>query len=199
MIKTNKIIRKRQLPGFIAIGLGTVLTAGLAVYSIDEEMGEKYKAPQDKVFNAVSLSVVWLLGMSMLLLVIFEVYKENYAFASHTAREFLKQEMKEHPEFKTFEKVLSNPKALRSVATMISNSLHDSEQKQVMNIVDEMAEKLPGASVQDKVNITKHAHADIIKIIQEHVAVHPEFLNEVLAAMAYADTTYVIPVQQHTK
>lgn len=196
MIKTNKIIRKRLLPGTIIVGIAVPAMFGAFGYMFYDETKD---APiKDDVELALLSAGMAIACSCFLLLPVIETYKDDYAFASHTAREFLKQEMKEHPELKNFEKVLRNPRAIRSVATMISNHLHPSEQKLVMAAIDGMLET-ETKTTAEKVAAVKTAHAKIVKIVQEHAAVYPEFSNEILAAMAYADTTYVIPVQQHTK
>jgi hypothetical protein len=109
--------------------------------------------------------------------------------------------MQEHPEIKEFESVLNNKKALKSVATMISNSLRPSEQERVLYISNELLRKTQNTAItrQEKVMLTKNAYSEIIKIIKEHAAVHPDFINEIYVAMARAETTFVIPTQQHTR
>ena len=109
--------------------------------------------------------------------------------------------MKEHPKIKEFESVLNNKKALKSVATMISNSLRPSEQERVLAVANELLLKTQNTEIKDqeKIALTKKAYSEIIKIIKEHAAVHPDFINEIYAAMAYAETTFVMPTQQHTR
>ena len=110
------------------------------------------------------------------------------------------KEVDEHPEFKPFEKVLSNPRAMKNIATMISNSLRESEQKRILNLACLMEEALEtDISKQKAVFVIKQTHESIVEIVKEHAKVHPEFINELLAAVAYADTTYVIPAQQHVR
>ena len=196
MQKRNKIISKRLLPGTLIVCLAVPAMFASFGYLAHDEI--KNSSAKNNVELIVLSTLMAAACACMLLLPVIEEYKNDYAFASHAAREYLKKEMQEHPELKTFEKVLRNPRAIRSVATMISNSLHKSEQKLVLDAIEEM-NMAETHTKEEKIAVIEQAHAKIVKIIQEHASVHPEFADEVLATMAYADTTYVIPTQQHVR
>ena len=194
----NKIISKRSLPGVVLIGTCAIISACLFTHTVKEEIMSKYDNWQDKALSISTLAFVVVLGTILLSCPIVESYKNDYKFASHSAREFLKQAMKDNPEIKDFANIFNNPKALRSVATMISNSLLPSEEKRVLTAIAEMQQYVYRTKAEE-VAAAKQAHAKIVKVIQEHAAIHPDFINEVYAAMAYADNTYVVPAQQRTR
>ena len=198
MSKTNKIILKHLLPGAIIVSISASAMLGLFGYAVTTD-----KAPysaQNKSAVPVNVLIV-LFGLCFILCILADSYNTDKKFASLVARKFLKQTMQEHPEIKEFESVLYNKKALKSVATMISNSLRPSEQERVLYIANELLRKTQNTDItrQEKVALTKKAYSEIIKIIKEHAAVHPDFINEIYAAMARAETTFVMPTQQHTR
>ena len=196
MQKRNKIISKRLLPATVIAGIAIPF---LFAVLFNTTFNETKDAPKEDKALSFSLSVLFaIFGACFLAIPIADAYSSDYEFASHVAREYLKKEIQEHPELKTFEKVLHNPRALRSVATMISNHLRPSEQKLVMKAIDEMI-STKTRTTAEKIAITKQAHAKIVKIIQEHASVYPEFIDEVLVAMAHADTIYVMPAQQRVR
>ena len=193
MQKRNKIISKRLLPATLIAGIAVPAAFAAFGYMAFDETKDK---PLRESTEFIVLSAMMASACACLVLFpIIVAYKNDYEFASHAAREYLKQEIKNHPEMKTFEKVLSNPRAIRTVATMIANSLHKSEQKLVTAAIEEIVEAETKTKA-DKIAAVKQAHAKIVKVIQEHATTHPEFINEVYATMARADMTYVIPVQQ---
>ena len=194
MQKRNKIISKRLLPVTIFVSL--VIPAMFATFGYmvnDETKGRPFEA-NDKEFIAL-YTILTAICAGLLLLTIVDERKSNYEFASRVAREYLKNEMMEHPEMKAFEKVLRNPRAIRSIATMISNSLRESERKIVISAINEMI-KTETKTREEKIAAVKKAQAKIVKVIQEHASTDHNFINEVYVAMARADTMYVVPTQQ---
>jgi len=136
----------------------------------------------------------------------YEKYKEAEKFSVMVARKHLRNAMKEMPDMKMFSTVLDNPKAMKSIANLISNSLRISEQEKINDIVSDTLAKLHKYQTccleeeeLDRIyrKFFTKAREDIIKVIQGHAAVHPEFIQDIYKAMVYADMTYV--VQQHTR
>ena len=198
MNKTNKIILKHLLPGAIIVTVSASAMLGLFGYAATTD--EVHYSAQNK--NAVPVNVlIVLLGLCFILCILADSYNTDTKFASQVARKFLKQTIQEHPEIKELESVLNNQKALKTVTTMISNSLRPSEQERILYIANELLRKTQNTDItgQEKVMLTKKAYSEIIKIIKEHAAVHPDFINEIYATMARAETTFVMPTQQHTR
>ncbi len=193
-MKANKILLKHLLPTFLTAG--TVITAmtGVIFYAGAQEIKDNKEVRAQDVF----MTAVVFGGLALLILPLIDSYKSSNKFASKTARKYIKQIMQEHPELKDFDSVLTNQQALKSITTMISNSLRPEEQKRVLNIITRVQQYVY-RSTPDAVIAMQAAQKEIIQILQEHAAVHPNFVTEIYAAMAYADTTYVIPARQNVR
>lgn len=193
-MQTNKIIQKHFLPRALISGtiIAAIFTTGTC-YGIN-------KIQESKEVNTQSLVVylIAVIGLLTLSAPIVYDYKNSKRFAANIAYKHIKKNMEEHPELKLFEKVLENPRALNSVATMLSNSLIDSEQKRVLDIVLATV-RHDYSSESEEIAALMKAQGKIMQILQEHASIHPEFINDLYYAMAKADATYVIPSQQFTR
>lgn len=138
------------------------------------------------------------------------VYNNGKKFSDRITSEYIKQFMTKHPDLKIFEKVLYNEKAMNDVAKFLANSLRESEQKQVLNIAHNLQRKLRVYEKYDLHDVairnitTKQisvAQKQILKIINNHVALHPEFTGNLYSVIAHADMIYVPQntIQQHTR
>ena len=81
---------------------------------------------------------------------------------------------------------------------MISNSLRPEEQQRILSVVTNIQQYVY-RSKEDKVVAMLAAQRQIIKILQEHAATDPQFINEIYAQMARAETNYVLPIQQNVR
>ena len=105
-------------------------------------------------------------------------------FMLNAAQEYMKNLMKNKPEFKDFAQVIDNPYATKYLTTVISNSLRESEQKQIVKIIDQTERYFEPLQLEQ-------AYKQIEQIINEHVHLHPEFLPSIYREMAYANHTYI--------
>ncbi len=191
---TNKVLAKHLLPSFLTGGIViTSIFTTLIVTGVQEMKDKKEVRLQD-----IFMSVIILGAISFLFCPLIDSYKGSNMFTSNTARKYLKRCIKEHPELKDFESVFKNPQALKSVATMISNSLRPEEQKRILGAIAKI-QQYTYRSNEEKVVAMLAAQRQIIQILQEHAATDPQFINEIYAQMAYADTTYVMPAQQNVR
>jgi len=202
MLQTNKIISKALLP---KLAITLALSFGVPATCV-------YVAKQ-KIKNSERIGNrdTWLMSLTAFLLFglcfcTYNKYKEAEKFSTIVARKYLKESAKDMPEMKIFDRVLTNPKALTNVANLVFNSLRPSEQKMVKDIVSKAladVQKYEICYLEDEeisaISRKSFAKAreDIIKVIQGHASVHPEFVPNVYKAMAYADMTYI--VQQRTR
>jgi RecG-like helicase len=193
-MKTNKILLKHLAPTLVTAGCAITLITGTLVYAGVSGIKDTGKLRAQDIF----ISTTILAALAMLVSPVIDSYKSSDKFASKTASKYIKQVMKEHPELKDFDSVLTNPKALKSVTTMISNSLSPKNQKRILQSIQKV-QQYAYHSVPKTISAMQEAQKEIVQILQEHAAVHPNFINEIYAAMAYADTTYVMPAKQNIR
>lgn len=193
-MKANKILTKHLLPSFLTGGIAiTSIFLAVIVTGAQELKNKKEVSSQD-----IFISVVIFGAISLLFCPLIDSYKSSNKFTSNTTRKYLQQIMKEYPELKDFESVLKNPHALKNVATVISNSLRPEEQQRVLNAISKIQQRVH-CPAKEQVVAMLAAQKQIIQILQEHAATDPQFINEIYAQMAYAETTYVIPANQNVR
>ena len=198
-MQTNKILNKFYLPK--ALIVSALISAGFVAPI------SYYTAKESRADKQINKSDTFLLIMALVVLILWckletSEYKKGQNFFAYVARKYVKQAAKEHPEFKLFEKTISNQNAMKNVGTFIANSLRPSEQKRILKIMADIKKfQKYELSEKDMLAIVKEACAKIVKIIQEHESVHPGFINELYKTVAHADMTYVVPnpIQQHTR
>lgn len=205
----NMLINKFNRDINIAYPIGiAACVIGSICFSMSEvkEMKKTAKTPrahQKAYKNLLAGNIVVSILAIVMLMSMIQSYKKSNEFATQTARKYIREIMKEDPEMRVFGKILSNQRALKCFATIISNSLRPSEQQRILDIINSVVPTiLNGNNTADKaavVNALTWAHAEIIKVIKEHVTQHPEFMSDVYSAIAYADITYVVPAQQHSR
>jgi len=211
MLKTNKIITKSLLPGLLLATSFSVATVGACAFA-----AKKSAQINGRVTNR-DYRLITLIAL-VLFFIIFNTcnntcnkYKKAEKFSMLVAKRYIKKASKDFPDLKDFDEVLTNPNAMRNIATIISNQLHSSEQKLIRDIVSDATikwkkyEKNKTLTESQLFFISKKicakACADIAQVLNEHASVHPEFLSNIYKFMAYADTMYVVqnPIQQHTR
>lgn len=181
-MKKNQIVKKYVLPRLFVMGsIGALITSAafgvvaLTVkYNNQDQAGKKI--PLTVPFIAFVTSVIILNALS----------DRKYAteFTSDKFGKYVKDLMSKNTEFQDFNAVLYNPKAMKYIATVISNSLRDSEQKRILDIMVKSEQYINPLKPED-------AYKQIEQIIREHVQLHPEFLPMLYKEMAYANHTYI--------
>lgn len=205
-MNTNKILNRAFLPKAILIGTFSVISVPPLAHWIKEDKNAGKKVEQSE---AALLSMACLAILAWATLGIRD-YKKSKHFSAKVARKYLIEATKSKPELKAFEKVLCNQKDLDNISTFISNSLSAHDQKMIIKIVASAQEELESykkteleddAIYQIARKLFNSARADIVKIIHEHAASHPEFVSELNKIIACPDRTYIVknPIQQHTR
>lgn len=202
MSKTNKIISKALLPKLVFTLALSIGVPGTCVYVANQKIKNAERiGNRDKLL--MGLTAFILFGLCFCT---YSKYKEAEKFSTVVARKYLKEVAKDMPEMKIFDRVLTNPKAMQNVANFVFNSLRPSEQKMVKDIVSKATtdvQKYETCYLEDEEisaisrKIFSKVREDVIKVIQGHAALHPEFVPSVYKAMAHADMTYI--VQQRTR
>ncbi len=190
----NKIIIKRLLPKTILTGVLALALSIPAVYATVQDVKDStYKTPQI-AFGSIML----LLALAIIVSPVVKATEQNKKVAANVARKYLRQAIQEHPELKSFEKVLCTPRALDNVATFVFNSLTESEERAVLRAINELTQYYYPTR-KKAVMAIQSTRDKVIKIISDHASTHPEFIQEVMIVMARADSTYVMPNIQHTR
>lgn len=197
----NQIINKMFLPKTL---LGTLFlcgTLGTTAHLAKDTVKEK---------GYIENSDVWLMTLTCFALacfyfVMYTDYKRGTDFSVHLARKYLKRIVCKHPEFKLFEDAIYNYKVMANVATFVSNSLRESEQKRIIELVSSIQKierKYKDNFTEQELSLVWNETCNkIIKIFKEHASLHPEFIGDLYKIMAYQDMIYMPcnPIQQHTK
>lgn len=198
----NTFVLQKTMPALIAV----VFLFGAPL---------SYEAAHDIKSEKVSPSNIALLAIASVTMIIWAiwgvaVYNNSKKFSDRIISKYIKQFMTKHPDLKIFDKVLYNKKAMNDVAKFLVNSMRESEQKQVLNIVHNLQRKLRVYEKYDLHDAAIHsittkrisiAQKQILKIINNHVALHPEFAGNLYSVIAHADMIYVPQntIQQHTR
>jgi len=181
-MKKNQIVKKYVLPRLFVIGgMGVVMTsAACGVVALTMKHNNQS--------NKKSLLTIPLIGVGFVTaIVIFNTLSDRKYAREYTANTFGKyigNLMAEKNEFQDFNEVLSNPNAMKYIATVISNSLHKSEQKRILDIMAKAEQYIEPLDPEE-------AYRQIEQVIREHTQLHPEFLPSLYSEMAYANHTYI--------
>lgn len=205
-MNTNKIMKTAFLPKAILIGAFSVVSITPLSYWVKEARNADKKVEQSES-TLLAMACLAVLAWATL---DFRDYKKSKRFSTKVARKYLIELAKSKPELTVFEKVLCNQKDLDNISTFISNSLSAYDQKRIIKIVSSAQETLESykkteleddAIYQIARKLFNSARADIVKIIHEHAASHPEFVSELNKIIACPDRTYIVknPIQQHTR
>lgn len=207
MIKNNKVINSILLPRVLSLTFLISLVSGASIYVSHEKLSETVHTEKRDICLLCLVAMLIICACAD----VYSDYNKSTKISSLVARKYLKKEMEEHPEFKQFEKVLTNPQAMQNISALIFNSLHPSESERVVQMVFEMRQKLRDyrkygtedtESSKDARILLNDTRNKIVTIIQEHASVHPEFIRDIYSAVARADMIYIMsknPIQQHSK
>jgi len=191
MAQANKMILKHFLPAVIAVAITGTGALGLVSYKIYEET----KTEKGIDLRTALSPFIVLYALCLIIIPLAGTYKKTKKFASHAAREYIIAAMKEYPELKQFQKVLSNRHAMNHLATVISNNLRPSEQEIISETVFKMKLKLPLPTRQEH-KLVRETLDKVVKVVEEHGLVHPEFISKVYMEMARADAAYIYSQQK---
>ena len=194
MVQANKMILKYFLPAIIAVAITGAGALGLINYKILQDV----KTEKGVNLRTALSPFIVLYALCLIIIPLAGSYKKTRKFASHAAREYIIAAMKEYPELKQFQKVLSNRRAMNRLATVISNNLRPSEQKTISETVFKMKLQLP-LPIREEQKLVRETLNKVVKIVEEHELVHPEFISKVYIEMARADATYVFSQQNQTQ
>lgn len=181
-MKNNKIVQKYLLSP-VALYLDGIIIA-VFTWCMDVNMVNEYghglKTIKTKFGKNINFGFSYGITAAVLSLIIISVLKDKKdadKFAISAAQAYIKHAIKEHPEFKYFETVLSNPDAMKNLATHISNNLDQHAQENVLKI----GQSLPAKPTKYEFG---KAFLNIKKIIEEHIKSHPEFMESIYFDLA---------------
>lgn len=189
-MQKNKIVNKHMLSHFDSKDLFVFAICGYGLFLTGQGITQSVQDYIDKESGAKG----FIAGFSLLacslatLMCMYLIGKKKHAnkFAAIAAKSYIIEATKDHPEYKDFEEILKNPKAMQDIAAYISNSLRPSERKAVLDIVHAIPEYPTKTEL-------RQALKNINKIVKDHEHVHPE-LN-VYGNMARAHLTYIFQDQ----
>ena len=189
-MQKNKIILKKMIPNIVVATAWTVASMVGMVWVHQNQETVKQKHPDEK--NPVLLCDIEFIGLlaSFILASLLPAYKHANNFAGVSAKNYIKKTMSQNPKLKEYESLLQNSSAMKRIATIISNELCESEQKDILNLVKRIN---LGSTTEDIMQI----HNEIAKVIGGHAATHPEFNERVYNAIVNADYLEYVKKIQH--
>ena len=182
-LKINKAtaLYKAHVLSLLLLG-STILGIGVAGVVEFSNKGASQEAQYRGHFVETTIAV---LLVAFIAVVMFETGKKIDRTAARTALKYLKQLFGKKPELKQFENVLSDQKSLEEIATYIFNNLRPSEQQDIHKMIEDShllssllkTESLSGTEKTKQIMDIENLKNDIIKKIEDHATVHPEFMS----------------------
>ena len=190
----NKIMQTFLTPYYVTTLsiLGIMITSGALLAERDSK-----RLPVQEYKQNVTWQIVVIAVFAMFLM--FERFRIGASmnrFAKTLTRSYLKDVLKDNSDFEMFSTLLNDPRAMVNVATVIANSLSPEERKRIEKI---LAEVKSYKTKQEHVGQIKKAFDQVLGVIKEHAALHPEFVSQLYIAMARADSVYAMPTQIYTR
>ena len=190
MTKTNQIIKKgfkEHLKTGLLHNMLTLMVVSGVICGGAHAFNKNPKAKKVETTAEIFTYLFLLASIAVVGLVL----RADKDIASTVVHKYLRKEMNEHPELAQYKHILLNPQALEDLATFVSNSLHPSDQKQIIDIVKKCECGLYKTLLD--YNKTLCATRDeVIKVINNHAAMHPEFAAQLLTMVARADINYAM-------
>lgn len=192
-MQRNKIVSRQAKPKLIVISSAIlVMLAGIVFFNKNPELLQKGQKTDPKAVQTLNFALIGFIAY-FLICVLIPLYRNGNELAIKFTKKYLQKAIAENPELTRFQPVLENQPAMKKIATMVSNELRDSEQKRIIELINE----IEFDSTEEHI---EKVHDAIAKIIAEHALVHPEFLEHVHGALVNADyMMYVKQKQQETK
>lgn len=189
----NKIMQTFLTPYYVTTLsiLGIMITSGALLAERDYK-----RLPAQEYKQNVTWQILVIAVFAMFLaLERFRIGAAMNRFAKTLTRSYLQDVLKNNSDLEMFSALLDNPKAIVNIATVITNSLSPEERKRIEKI---LAEVKSYKTKQEHVGQIKKAFDQVLGVIKEHAAMHPEFINQLRIAMARADSVYAMPTQIYT-
>ena len=149
-----------------------------------------FKTLSNKYVNKENTEINNFLSVAMISYIVFicSVFlfcnvQSAHKFLSGMTSNHIQNLIHSYPQLKRFENILSNPRALRYVATVISNNLNPDEQKQIINIMTQTENFGNSKS-------TAKAYQEVEEIIRNHINTDSNFGRCVYNAIQEMNNNY---------
>ena len=191
-MKRNKVISKILMPGIITTSVGMVLALS-CIYALNKNAASQKKEHdmQSKVVfvaNTVVIGLIAYLYVTSLL----SMRKFANKFVNETIKKYINKEISKKPEYKQFESLLQNAAALNHISIIISNELRKSEQIRIAAIAQQFEFAHTEKQIENMFN-------NIIRIIDEHASIHPEFTDKIYSALIHESYNMYVKQKQNAR
>jgi len=165
-----------------------ILLLALAITNKNNSFLQRKLHLNNKPSRTANIAIVSALAGAFILN-LSHVYKRSSKFHAAFAKKYIIKAMEKYqsPNLAEYKSVLNNPCALNHLATAIINELTKTEQEEVFALFD----GLNDFSTKEQID---KACDEIIKTIEYHDSVNPDFAGHLRAAMAHED--YLMYVKQ---
>lgn len=188
----NKIVCRYIKPRLILVVCYFLLSM-CALYGLNNISDKRTEKESTEINNFLSVALVSYIVFICTLFLSYNIYSAH-KFLSDMTYYHIKDLIHEYTELKKFENILSNPRALRYIATVISNNLNLDEQKKIKNIMVQTTNGVKPTKFED-------AYKETQRIIGNHIQTDPDFGRHVYNAVLKAYNEYVVSVNRnyHTR
>lgn len=190
-MNTNKI--KQKYLNRIAVICGTYSLAGLlAICGVIHTTQSSHKDTKTARTASTIMYTLSIASISLVFMwIMMHIIKDANKFEIHAARNYIKSLIDNNPELKPYKSVMSNPNAMKQIATTISNHLDASEQQRILYLIENLnkCEKITTTDL----DIT---YRNIRKIIENHIEHHKEFVPIIISMLG--NPHYLVCTKQFT-
>lgn len=113
---------------------------------------------------------------------------------ANITKQYLQYAMEKHPELQQYKTILNDQKSVLEISAVICNGLDQKTQQQILDILNKTYDK-PDKTSDD----IENAEKQIILIVQQYAQKNPQYMRDVIQAIANSFKTYIMTPNQHMK
>lgn len=191
----NKIVSMKARPYVVGVSAGVIMWIG-GILGNKNLVSLSQKSSNENLlyveiigFCIFNVALINLLAFIVLFYLV-PTYENGNKFAAESAKNYLTKAMKQNPKLAEYQSVLQDSTAMKNIAANIVGELRPSEQKRILQLVNQIEVDATKEQLQ-------RVHDEIVKVIDGHSAVHPEFLEYLHSLLVGVD--YVMYVRKSQK
>ena len=196
MLAVNNIVKKKNISAkILAIILCCIFTYAVRFADHKDRSLISNKETSSHQTSDIEYLIGLIILISIILLKFYAINQFDQRKAMDLTYTFIVDHFtEEHPEIKPYVHVLKNTQTLNLLTNFIYNELGEKEQKRIMTIVKSFDNK--DLEHKNNYEFTRIQH-DIMEILYEYSAQHPEYVKNIHNILENANKTYQF--NQHEK
>jgi hypothetical protein len=192
----NLYVKKYMVMAILWLGMAITMFGTMNKYSDVEPELTTFpdgSIGYDNSLNALSVAVI-AICLFMVYYSAVKIPKSAKKQADSIGFKYLKETIAKNPQFKDYEYLLKNPKAVEGILNILSQEFSKQEIIRMVTIAKN-ADSADAKTKYEKVKIIKNMEKDILVLVKEHEKRDPEFINKILIQLSRASYTYPIVFQ----